>query len=161
MSWRYVIGVAGCVILGVILIFAGIGKLFAGLPSQVEFLSQLTPLFAINEDVAMAIAYVLPWAEICIGMTLLLQLWVSIVVMVACVPLTMCFAVNNVWMMGNGKAYDTCNSCFGIFEQFISLTPWQAFMFDLGMLAVCCVILFINQNYPVLYGVFGESKKVS
>ncbi len=155
---KYAVGITASVVLGLIFIFAGIGKLFANLPTETDFIENLSPLFAVHPLFIEWIPYILPWAEILLGVCLILQLWPSIVAIIFCVPLISCFLLNNYWMVMGGMEFKECNNCFGIFERFIQLTPQQAFGIDVFLFLLCCIIAFVNQKYPILYGILRRTK---
>jgi hypothetical protein len=70
-----------------------------------------------------------------------------------CVPLIITFVTNNVWMILNGDKYQYCNSCFGIFEQYIGgMTPLQALIVDLFMLSLAVTVIFLSTKYKLLWG---------
>lgn len=149
---RMKIGILSSVILGVILLMSGVGKLFMGVPAQLEFISQISPSFGIPESWLRILMYVLPWVEILLGTFMVLQIYIQVVA-VACVPLIISFITNNVWMMLNGDKYQHCNSCFGIFEQYIGgLSPLQASVIDLSMLGLAITVIFVSTKYRLLWG---------
>jgi len=153
---RYIIGIVASVLLGFILLASGVGKLFMGIPSQMEFLSQISPVFGIPDSWLMILIYILPWVEITIGMFLLLQIYIQIVAVI-CVPLIIAFMTNNIWMVLNGNIYDHCNSCFGIFEQYIGgMTPIQALAMDCIMLLLAVVVIFASTKYKILWGLLND-----
>jgi uncharacterized membrane protein YphA (DoxX/SURF4 family) len=154
---QYWIGVTACIVLGLILVAAGMGKLFVNLPNETEFFEQLAPIFSITESESKLIAYALPWVEIVAGLLLLLQIWPSIVAIIICVPLCIGFATNNIWMIMSGVEYESCNLCFGQLEILLgSLTPIQALIFDAVLLALVLIIVFVNHKYKLLYGLFDK-----
>lgn len=152
---RYKIGVVACVLLGFILLLSGFGKLFMGLPAQLDFVENLSPIFGISEMEAGMLVYVLPWVEILAGLLLVLQLFPSIVAIFLCVPLSIGFAISNIWMLINDTDFEHCNSCFGIFERYFgSLTPIQALGIDVLLFALILVIVFVCPRYKLLWGLF-------
>jgi len=156
---RYIIGVIASILLGLIFVLSGIGKLFANLPTETNFIENLSPIFRMNIPFIDWIPYILPWAEVLLGLCLLLQLWTPIIVIFFCVPLITCFLLNNYWMIISGMQFNECNNCFGIFESVIKLSPQAAFGVDIFMFLLCCIIAFVNQNYPILYGVVNGKEK--
>jgi uncharacterized membrane protein YphA (DoxX/SURF4 family) len=156
---KYLVGIWCCVLLSLVFILAGIGKLFANLPTETDFLQNLSPVFTFSPFITEWIPYILPWFEVMVGLLLLLQLYTPIIVLFLCVPLVTCFLINNYWMIVSGMNYAECNNCFGVFEKFISLNPTQAFVFDIILFVLCCIIVFSNQNYPILYGVLNGKER--
>ena len=155
---RYSIGLTACILLGLTLLASGIGKLFMNLPNETEFIQQLSPVFMMSPLVASMFAYALPWVEIFAGVLLLLQIFPSLVATIICVPLTIGFATNNIWMISQGAVYEKCNYCFGQLEIILgSLTPWQSLGIDVIMFGMACLIVFIGVHYRMLYGI-GDGK---
>jgi uncharacterized membrane protein YphA (DoxX/SURF4 family) len=156
-SQRYWVGVIASVILGLILITAGVGKLFMNLPNETEFLAHLAPIFSITEWEASLLAYMLPWVEIIAGILLILQLFPQIVAIILCVPLCLGFAINNLWMIVSGENYEACNLCFGQLEILLgSLTPEQALIFDGVLFILACFVVFSDAKYKLLWGLLDN-----
>lgn len=156
MGARYIIGVIASILLGIILLASGIGKLFMGIPAQLEFLSQVSPVFGIPDSWLRVLIYILPWFEITVGIFMLLQIYIPVVAVI-CVPLIIAFMTNNIWMILNGNAYIHCDSCFGIFEQYLgSLTPTQALYVDSVMLLLAMVVIFASTKYKILWGLLND-----
>jgi uncharacterized membrane protein YphA (DoxX/SURF4 family) len=154
---RYWIGVIACVILGSILILAGVGKLFANLPNETEFLEHLAPVFSVTEWEASLLAYTLPWVEIIAGMLLILQVWPSLTAVLLCVPLCIGFATNNIWMIISGYQYESCNLCFGELEILLgNMTPMEALIFDGVLFLLILIVVFIDAKYKLLYGLLDK-----
>jgi uncharacterized membrane protein YphA (DoxX/SURF4 family) len=153
MGARYIIGLIASVLLGLILLTSGIGKLFMGVPAQLEFMSQISPVFGLPESWIKLLVYIIPWVEILLGLFLILQLFTSFVA-ITCVPLVIGFITNNVWMLMNGSEFTNCNSCFGVFEQWWGgLSPLQALSIDMFMFGLILVTVFVNTRYKLLWGV--------
>ncbi len=153
------LGLICCVLLGCVLILSGVGKLFINLPNETEFLQNLAPVFSLSGWEAELIAYILPWFELLVGLLLVLQIWPQWVALFGCIPLTLCFITNNVWMIMSGVKYDTCNLCFGALEKYFgSLSPIQALIIDciLFILAIC--IISAGNGYKFMYGVLERGK---
>jgi hypothetical protein len=73
------------------------------------------------------------------------------------VPLSISFITNNIWMIMNGSTFPNCNSCFGVFEQWWGgLSPLQALGIDLFMFGLVLVIVFVNTNYKLLWGLLKD-----
>jgi uncharacterized membrane protein YphA (DoxX/SURF4 family) len=78
MGARYIIGLIASVLLGLILLTSGIGKLFMGVPAQLEFMSQISPVFGLPSYAISLLTYVLPWVEILFGLFLVLQIFLHL-----------------------------------------------------------------------------------
>lgn len=155
---KYAIGLTACIVLGLTLLASGIGKLFMNLPNETEFIQQLSPIFMMSDSMASMFSYILPWVEIFAGLLLVLQVFPGLVAAIICVPLTIGFATNNIWMITQGAVYEKCNYCFGQLEIILgSLTPWQSLCIDVVMFGMACLIVFVGTRYKMLYGL-GEGK---
>jgi len=150
---RYKIGVIACMLLGLILLLSGIGKLFMGVPDQLEFMSNLSPIYGFTDIEKGVLTYILPWVEILASVLLILQIFPSFVAIILVLPLSMGFATNNIWMLFNKVEYDTCNSCFGVFEKYIGgFTPLQALGIDVILFILVFVVIVIHSEYKMLWG---------
>jgi hypothetical protein len=128
------------------------------LPNETEFIQQLSPIFMMSPEVSSLFVYALPWVEILAGLLLILQVFPALTATLLCVPLTIGFMLNNIWMISQGAVYEKCNYCFGQLEVlFGSLTPTQSLCIDLVMFGLACLIVFIGTRYKMLYGI-GEEK---
>jgi uncharacterized membrane protein YphA (DoxX/SURF4 family) len=149
---RSVISVIFCVLIGLILLFAGTGKL-AGLgqiPGQTEFLDKFIPDFLLTPAFAqfvglVFIPWILPILEILIGLLLIIGI-VPRLIAIIFLPLTLGFMANNSYMIASGvDKYPTCE-CFGIWEQnwFGGLTPMQSLYVDVGLFIMAIIIIFVH-----------------
>lgn len=155
---RYAIGVTACILLGLILVASGLGKLFLNLPNETEFIKQLSPIFAGSPTITFVIAYSLPWVELLAGLLLILQVFPALVATFICVPLTIGFATNNIWMITQGAIYEKCNYCFGQLEIILgALTPLQSLCIDGVMFGLACLIVLISTHYKMLYGIGAKN----
>jgi hypothetical protein len=128
------------------------------LPNETEFIQQLSPVFMMSPTMASMFAYALPWVEIFAGLLLLIQVFPTLVATFICVPLTIGFATNNIWMISQGAVYERCNYCFGQLEIILgALTPWQSLCIDVVMFGMACLIVFISARYRTVYGI-GDNK---
>jgi hypothetical protein len=123
------------------------------LPNETEFIQQLSPVFMMSSTMASMFAYALPWVEMFAGLLLLIQVFPTLVATFICVPLTIGFATNNIWMISQGAVYQKCNYCFGQLEIILgALTPLQSLGIDVVMFGMACLIVFIGTQYKMLYG---------
>jgi uncharacterized membrane protein YphA (DoxX/SURF4 family) len=148
---RSIISITACVIIGLIFLFAGTGKL-AGLgqvPGQTEFLDKFIPDFILTPDFArfiglIFIPWILPIAEILVGLGLIVGIWPRLFAIVI-VPLTLGFMANNSYMIATGvDKYPTCE-CFGVWETwFGGLTPLQSMYIDIGLFILALLIIILH-----------------
>lgn len=141
---------APCILLGLMLVVAGIGKLpgltdvLGKFPGQTEFISDLLgPLW--TSTVAFFIDNILPWIEVVLGIALLLGIFPRIAAILS-LPLIAGFMASNAWAISHGEAFGTCG-CFGIFETlFGNTTPLQALGIDIALLCFALIIILFNPS---------------
>lgn len=148
---RSTISIVACVIIGLIFLFSGTGKL-AGLgqvPGQTEFLDKFIPDFILTPDFArfiglVFIPWILPIAEIIIGLGLIVGIWPRLLAIFVGL-LSLVFMANNSYMIASGlDKYPTCE-CFGVWEQwFGGLTPIQSMYIDIGLLILALIIIILH-----------------
>ena len=127
---------------GVVFIVSGTGKL----PGQAEFADVLLQSFW-NPLMAFLIAHLLPWAELVLGIALVLNLYPRLVAL-AGIPLIGGFIANNGWALAQGMdKYPACGYCFGVFEKWIgALSPLQSLTIDLVLLASALAIVCFHPD---------------
>jgi uncharacterized membrane protein YphA (DoxX/SURF4 family) len=141
MRYRYWITLIASLLLAIILLSAGVGKLIG----QSAFLLGLTSKLS-NPELAGIIAGWLPWAEIAVGLCLLVGVAVQIAAGAASV-LVATFIFYNSWMIANGYGYKPC-SCLGVLEQLIQgkLSSVGSLYIDIAMLVLALVVYFGYQG---------------
>jgi uncharacterized membrane protein YphA (DoxX/SURF4 family) len=125
--------------LGLILLISGTGKL----PGQAEFADVLLQSFW-GPTMGFLIASLLPWAEVVLGVALLLWIFPRIAAILT-LPLVLGFIANNSWALSQGMdKFPKCGYCFGIFEEFFgAVSPLQSLIIDIALLiAALLIILF-------------------
>jgi uncharacterized membrane protein YphA (DoxX/SURF4 family) len=143
--WRWtVIIVIPCILLGLMMLVAGIGKLpglteLGTFPGQTEFFDVIFgPLWP---TVAFFITDILPWVEVILGLALVLGIYPRIAAVLT-LPLLAGFMTSNVWAIANGKTFGSCG-CWGVFESlFGDTTPIQAMGMDIVLLFFVLIIIF-------------------
>ena len=138
---------APCILLGLVLLVAGIGKLpglsdkLGAFPGQTEFLDAIFgPLWP---TVASFINNILPWIEVVLGIALLLIIFPRIAAILS-LPLIAGFMASNIWAISHGEAFGNCG-CFGIFEElFGNMTPLQSLGIDIALLFFALIIILFN-----------------
>ncbi|MEJ2739670.1 MAG: hypothetical protein P8105_07605 [Dehalococcoidia bacterium] len=148
---RAIASLVASIIIGLLLVIAGSGKLsFGEVPGQtIEFIGHILPtvfltpgfIFFIYE---IFIPYILPCAEMAIGLSLLVGLWPRLMASLS-ILLSLAFMGNNIYAISLGmEKYESC-SCFGIWEEiFGGLTPVQSLGVDSLMIALAIVIIVLH-----------------
>jgi uncharacterized membrane protein YphA (DoxX/SURF4 family) len=164
---RSVISIVACLLVGLTLVLAGGGKLanLGQVPGQTEFLDRFIPDFLMTPEFAQFIGlvfipWILPTAEILIGLTLITGIWPRLMAILF-LPLVLGFMANNSYMIATGvDKYPTCE-CFGVWEQWLGgLTPLQSMYYDI-ILLILAVIIIIVQPAPFLSHQFWINKVLS
>lgn len=137
-----------CILLGLVLLVAGIGKL----PGQAEFADVLLGSFW-TPTVATLISHVLPWVEVVLGAVLLLGVFPRLAATLS-LPLMAGFMANNAWAISQGMEQFPPCGCFGIFEElFGSLTPVQALSMDIVLVLFAVTVIVFH---PARFFSFGS-----
>jgi uncharacterized membrane protein YphA (DoxX/SURF4 family) len=143
-KWQWiVIIVIPCVLLGLTLLVAGIGKLpglteLGTFPGQTEFLDVIFGSFW--PTVAFFITDVLPWIEVILGLALVLGIYPRIAAVLS-LPLTAAFMTSNIWAITHGEAFGSCG-CWGVFESlFGDMTPIQSLGIDIALVFFAVIII--------------------
>ena len=138
----YFIFVGSAILLGLILLVSGTGKL----PGQTEFVDALLKSFW-TPSVAYFVGYCLPWVETGLGIFLLLGLFPRLAAAL-CLPLIAGFIANNGWALINGvEEFPECAYCFGIWEEFLgTLSPLGALVLDIVLLGLALIVLLLHQE---------------
>lgn len=160
-----------CIIVGLILLAGGTGKLFGygELPGQsIEFLNVIVPDWlgtpAFYEFVGEVLfPYVLPLIETFLGISLIIG-FVPRLMATITLPLSAAFLSNNVWTIAQGtNKFPDC-ACFGIWEEMFGvLTPFQSMFIDIGLIILAIVIIIVYPgkylaSHPWLSRWFGKNK---
>jgi uncharacterized membrane protein YphA (DoxX/SURF4 family) len=143
LRWIVII-VVPCVLLGLMMLVAGIGKLpglteLGTFPGQTEFFDVIFgPLWP---TVAFFITDILPWVEVVLGLALVLAIYPRIAAVLS-LPLLAGFMTSNIWAIVHGKTFGSCG-CWGVFESlFGNTTPIQALGMDIVLLFFALIIIF-------------------
>lgn len=156
--YRYRIGVVAAIILGLIFITSGTGKL----PRQGEFLEiifywQLIFPFMVN-----FVNHWFPWVELALGILLVMGIMSKFMASFSAV-LIVGFIINNLWMQSRGMGYVPCG-CFGVWERIIAgdITIEGALYMDIGMLVLVLLILLLYpRKFFDIRPWFSRNKKVT
>jgi uncharacterized membrane protein YphA (DoxX/SURF4 family) len=149
---RSIVSLAAGIVLGLIFLIAGSGKIFAfgEMPGQtMQFIGAILPDAWLTPGVAYFIGdiffpYIIPWAELCLGILLLLRIWPRLFAAIS-LPLIVAFTVNNSWYISQGKVKFTSCECFGIWEKLLGeLTHVQSLSLDIVLFALAMTIIFVH-----------------
>jgi uncharacterized membrane protein YphA (DoxX/SURF4 family) len=150
------ITLAASILLGLIFVISGSGKLFGfgEIPGHtVEFIglivpdALLTPGF-VHFVYSILIPHILPWLEFLLGILLLIG-FLPRIMAIFCILLAALFIGNNSWAISQGMdKYASCE-CFGIWEEiFGGLTPLQSLGVDIGLFVLALIIIVL---YPASF----------
>jgi uncharacterized membrane protein YphA (DoxX/SURF4 family) len=142
------ISLVASILIGLLFVIAGTGKFsFGEVPGQtIEFIGHILPVALLSPGLVffiydIFIPYVLPCAEMAIGLALLVGLWPRLMA-ILCIVLSLAFMGNNIYAISLGMQKYTSCECFGIWEKiFGGLTPAQALGVDIIMIALAIVII--------------------
>jgi len=137
MRYKYWVGVGASIILGLIFIIAGAGKL----TDQAELLTILVETSILPSKLVCLIALWLPWLELILGLCLITGFSVKFVASASSL-FVIGFIFHNTWIIEKGFELDTCG-CLGILEQEmqVTLSAEAARYMDIGMLVLILIIL--------------------
>lgn len=138
---RVLVSLGPSVLLGLILLVSGSGKV----PGQTEFADTLLKSFWTPTS-AYLISHCLPWAEIVLGVLLLIGVFPRIAAGL-CLPLIAGFMANNSWALSQGMEQFPPCGCFGIWEEFLgAISPLQALLLDIVLLCSALIILLFHPS---------------
>ena len=149
---RFIISLIASIIAGIILAFAGLGKLLGvgEMPGQtMQFLSYILPDFLFTPEIAQFIGsvflpYIIPALELLIGICLLLGIWPRFWA-ILCLLLATVFMADNFWLISIGMHQFPSCECFGIWEEmFGTLTPLQSLCIDIGLFILALIIIILH-----------------
>lgn len=138
--WQWIlIIVVPCVLLGLMLLVSGAGKL----PGQAEFADVLLGSFW-TPTIANLISHVLPWVEVALGALLILGVFPRLTATLS-LPLLAGFMANNIWAISQGmERFPDCG-CFGVLEEiFGSLSPVQAMSMDIVLILFAVTVIVFH-----------------
>lgn len=128
------------VLLGIIFLFAGTGKVL-GNPDFVLALEKTIPL-----EIANVIASYLPWIEVILGLLFVFGL-LPLITSVFSLVLISGFIASNLWSIVEGGASIRCGDCFGVWESLLgSPSAVEALTIDLIMLGIAVAVLIMYKK---------------
>lgn len=148
---RATISLVASIVIGLLFLIAGTGKFsFGEVPGQtIEFIGHILPTALLTPGLIffmydIFIPYILPCAEMAIGLALLVGLWPRLMAILY-ILLSLAFMGNNIYAISLGMQKYTSCECFGIWEEiFGGLTPVQALGTDIIMIALAVVIITLH-----------------
>ena len=126
------------IVLGVVFVIAGIGKLTA----NAEFVSEVTGYGLLSPGLARVYASVLPWVELVTGLSLVAGLF-TVPALVLSVLMALSFLIANIFVLAHGNTA-LCN-CFG---QLIPLNHTASLIIDCAMVAAGGLLIRYRKNTP-------------
>lgn len=134
MRLRELLIVLATIGLGLFFLIAGAGKLLMGYDN----FSPVVPLTFMPSAVTGFIYFIVPFAEVLIGLLLVLSVGVRFVAAVSSV-LVAGFVASNLYMISMG--IEECNTCFGVFG---SLSPYSTLILDGVIAALIIIVVFYH-----------------
>jgi len=128
------------ILLGVIFVVAGFGKLFA--PSEgFERVFNPFPSF-ITPAVTDTLFSLLPYLEIIIGLLLIIGVVPRLAGAVS-ILLIAGFITNNAWLLSQGRGYEPC-SCFGVLDRILGfrMATTHSLYLDIFMMVLALITIF-------------------
>ena len=141
MRYRQWSGIGAGIILGLIFVASGVGKIL----EPIEFLTVLTSTPFLSTKLVILISQWLPWVELVLGLLLIVGISAKFTSSVSFI-LVIGFIFQNAWLIGHGLGVDDCG-CLGRFgnileiERQITLSSQNALYMDIGMVALILIIL--------------------
>jgi len=141
MRNRYWAGIGASIILGLIFIASGLGKL----PYQGEFLAIILSGSFLTPLLAHIVGRWLPAIEIVLGLLLIFGIATKFMASLSSV-LIAAFIAHNSWVINHGLGHKPCG-CLGALERLLlgEFSTTEALYMDIGMLALVLIILL---SYP-------------
>jgi uncharacterized membrane protein YphA (DoxX/SURF4 family) len=137
MRTRYWIAFVASILLALVFLTSGVGKLMG----QSAFLLTLST-WLISDTIANWLGLLLPWVEIVLGLCLLVGLFPQIAAGLVAL-LSAAFAMHNGWMIVHGLGYQPCH-CLGILDQVFGgeMSTITSLYVDIGMIVLALAIYF-------------------
>jgi len=156
------VSLVAAVLLGLIFIASGTGKLFGDIETSAQvmsFINDILPEALLIPPVIYFIYNILvpclfPAAELVLGVFLLIGFVPALAALLS-LPLLFVFMATNIWALAVG-GYETCAGCFGLWEEiFGHLTPAQSLTIDILLIVLALLIIlmhpgkFLSSRRPV------------
>jgi len=140
VRYRYWIALGASILLALVFITSGVGKLLG----HSAFLLTVST-FLINEEFAAFVATWLPWAELVLGACLLIGIVPQLAAGISTL-LIAGFILHNSWMISQGLGHKACG-CLGILDKLFmgELSTVGSLYVDIGLIVLA---LAIYLGYP-------------
>lgn len=138
MRYRYRVAIGASIILGVIFIVSGLGKLLG----QNTLLINILLFPRVNPGLATIASHGLPWVELILGVFLVMGICAQLAASFSFV-LIAAFIYYNSWMIFIGMGYKPCG-CLGILEKLFlgTLSNLDSLYIDIGLFMLALIIYF-------------------
>jgi uncharacterized membrane protein YphA (DoxX/SURF4 family) len=137
MRVRYWICLVASLVLAVVFLSAGVGKLMG----QSAFLLNVSEL-ALKPDLVNFITTTLPWVELALGLALAVGFVPQLAGGISAV-LVAAFIFHNSWMIASGFGYESCG-CLGVLDKLFDgkLSTISSLYVDIGLLLLALTVYF-------------------
>ena len=141
MRYRYWIAFGASILLALVFITAGVGKLMG----QSAFLLTLSGSYVISKEALVLLADWLPWVELVLGVCLLVGIFPQIAAGISTL-LIAAFIMHNGWMIANGFGHEPCG-CLGVLEGLFTgeLSTMGSLYVDIVLVILALAVYF---SYP-------------
>jgi len=140
MHYRYWVSAGASIILGLIFVTAGLGKLLQQTETFKIFYTPHMPF--LTPVLASAVPIWLPRIELIVGLLLIIGIATKVTAIFSLVLIAAFIAINS-WLLSQGLGYQPC-ACFGILERIFrgTFSTTGALYLDIGMLALAFITVF-------------------
>ena len=137
MRYRYWIAFGASILLALVFITSGVGKLMG----QSAFLLALST-YIISPDAAAWVTSWLPWVELVLGACLLVGIFPQIAAGISTL-LIAAFIMHNGWMIANGFGHEPCG-CLGVLERLFTgeLSTMGSLYVDIVLVILALAVYF-------------------
>ncbi len=137
MRYRYWIAFGASILLALVFITSGVGKLMG----QSAFLLALST-YIISPDAAAWVTSWLPWVELVLGACLLVGIFPQIAAGISTL-LIAAFIMHNGWMIANGFGHEPCG-CLGVLERLFTgeLSTMGSLYVDIALVILALAVYF-------------------
>ncbi len=144
MSIRDRISIWASLLLGIIFMAAGLGKLFTSAEGFKTIFNPFPGFMA--TAFSDAVFNYLSYLEIVIGLALIIGIMRRFVAVLAAL-LIVGFITNNAWLLSQGLGYGPC-TCFGILDRIfqVELSTTGSLYLDIAMLALDLIVIFCHRS---------------
>lgn len=144
MRYKHWLGLGASLILGIIFLISGIGKLL----TEVELFETYFPGFLdfLSLGQTRLLFYGLPYVELVIGTFLILGFATKLTAAFSSLLITG-FIASNIWFITHGMGFEPCG-CLGIFVRLFQskLSTQQSLYLDMAMLALALITIVSYQR---------------